>query len=152
QMQDRAIDGVLELFLFLVVVRDAGAFFDGTFAVHGLGLEQERVGQRCLARHFMPDEGHRANIVHLELGHDHSRVLLTVAMTCRRSSFPSYSARPTMQPATPVLARRWTSSALLTPPDAITGIDTAAAISFMASRFGPCIMPSRLMSVYTMPA
>ena len=61
-------------------------------------------------------------------------------------------ARPTMQPARPSPASRRTSSRVVTPPEAMTGTGTAAAISASASKFGPCNMPSRLMSVYTRAA
>ncbi len=52
-----------------------------------------------------------------------------------------------MQPANPRPARRATSSSVVTPPEAMTGTDTAAASSAVASTLGPSSMPSRLMSV-----
>ena len=62
--------------------------------------------------------------------------------TCLRTS-----ARPMMQPASPAAASRATSSAVVTPPDAITGTSTAACISAIAATLGPLIMPSVAMSV-----
>ena len=60
---------------------------------------------------------------------------------------PSYSDLPIMHPATPVDASRRTSSAVVTPPDAMTGTATADAISAIACTFGPAIIPSFAMSV-----
>ena len=63
---------------------------------------------------------------------------------------PVYKALPTITPVTP-----WGSKANklnksvteLTPPEAITGMEIAAASSRNASKLGPCSVPSRLISV-----
>ncbi len=65
-----------------------------------------------------------------------------------RSIAPSYNARPEIAPAiTPVSRSAIRSAMLETPPDAITGIDTARAKASVAAIFGPPIAPSRSMSV-----
>ena len=60
---------------------------------------------------------------------------------------PSYKARPTMQPAMGSVASRSRSCSSPTPPEAITGVRTAAAMAAIACKLGPSSVPSRAISV-----
>ena len=70
EVQDAGVDGEVAFLLLLVVVGDAGAVVDAAAAVDGLGLEQQGVGQRGLARRPVSDQGNVADVVHLVLGHE----------------------------------------------------------------------------------
>src|SRR5690349_20984705 len=58
-------------------------------------------------------------------------------MASASENFPSYRARPTMQPSIGSLASRPMCSRPPTPPEAITGARTCSARARVASRFGP---------------
>ena len=60
---------------------------------------------------------------------------------------PSYKARPTMHPAMGSVASRSRSCSSPTPPEAITGVRTAAAMAAIACKLGPSSVPSRAISV-----
>ena len=84
-----------------------------------------------------------------------SRILAAMAepiaalrpMASASENRPSYKARPTMQPAMGSVASRSRSFSSPTPPEAITGVRTAAAMAAIACKLGPSSVPSRAISV-----
>ncbi len=70
QVQDAGVDGEVALVFFLVVVGDAGAVVHAAAAIDGLGLEQQGVGKRGLARRPMSRQGDVPNVRHLIFPHE----------------------------------------------------------------------------------
>ena len=73
-------------------------------------------------------------------------------MAAFKSTFPSYRARPTIQPLTPSASSSFnalTSSRELMPPEKMTSVlfFTRFKISLKFSNAGPVMVPSRLVSV-----
>jgi len=72
EVQDAGVDGVVAFMFFLVEVGDAAAVLDAAAAIDGLGLEQEGVGKRGLARRPMSSQGDVPNVRYLIFTHNRS--------------------------------------------------------------------------------
>ena len=176
-VEDVGVDGEVVLVFLVVGVGDRGAVVHAAQPIDRVGLEEQGIGQAGLARGAVPDECNVPDVLHQVLdGHERPPLGKDVRQVVRRAAsragdaasgsriasrrqslrtdraLPSYSARPMMQPNVPAAVSRCTCSRVQTPPDAMTGSGTAACISARASKFGPLIMPSVAMSVYTTAA
>src|SRR2546425_4966168 len=124
--------------------------FVGALGVVGLG------GRHGITGVAQIDEAHALHdtaVLDVETRDDALGQHARAVSAWRRSMAPVYRARPTTVPITPAIAaNRRKSSSWATPPEARTGISTARARASVCSTFGPCSVPSRVMSVYSSAA